>query len=330
MTSQTIPEKERSGYFPTVDGSYLRFTGETRQEFLQRQTTNHVDLLTPDRSLLTVLTSPTARILDVLILLDEGDAIGALTLPGRGERTAQFLGSRIFFNDRVTLTNATNESVQVDVFGPKAEVALNRLVETLSKKAAPEAIAAIEISQTVVLGAGVRIVRMEPTFGMGYRLLLPRASLNQVAAILEQSGLEQITADEFDCLRVEAGLPSAGHELTEEYTPLETGLLIAVLDSKGCYTGQEVIARQITYDKVTRLLCGLRLSGPAEAGSELISLEGIPAGKLTSAVESPRLGWIGLGVVKRPYLQRGTVLRVGPVEPDGAVAKVGMLPFSTA
>jgi folate-binding protein YgfZ len=102
-------------------------------------------------------------------------------------------------------------------------------------------------------------------------------------------------------MRVEAGLPAAGAELSEDYTPLEAGLAAAISSTKGCYTGQEVLARQITYDKVTQHLCGLRLTRRAQPGGRVWAPDGSPVGRVTSAATSPRFGEIALAVVKRPH-----------------------------
>lgn len=312
MTTPTASSIQPSGYHVFTDGGYLCIEGETRREFLQRQTTNHIDLLQPERSLLTVLTSATARILDVLILLEDGDAVGMITLPGRGAATAQFLKRRIFFNDKVSVRDESSTVAQIELFGPLAEAALEKL-------GLP---GPLDVNGVAAGDHELRIVRPEPAFGLGYRLLLPIGSLQAVEASLSAAGLERVSSGDYHTLRVEAGLPSAGHELTEDYTPLEVGLLAAISSTKGCYTGQEIIARQITYDKVTRLLCGLRLSEMAAPGAELKSQDDTPAGRLTSVTDSPRLGPIGLGVIKRPYNKTGEVLRAG-----SAVAQVTPLPF---
>ncbi len=118
-----------------------------------------------------------------------------------------------------------------------------------------------------------------------------------------------LSPDSRHILRVEAGLPAAGAELSEEYTPLEAGMEHAVSGDKGCYPGQEVLARQVTYDKVTQRLVGLKLSEPVTPGKRLLA-EGKPAGVVTSAAVSPRFGAIALGVVKRPHHEVGTRLEV--------------------
>ncbi len=94
-------------------------------------------------------------------------------------------------------------------------------------------------------------------------------------------------------------------ELTEAHTPLEINLQAAISTDKGCYTGQEIIARQINYDKITRSMVGLRLEAPTHAGAR-VSAGDKSAGTVTSAVESPRYGPIALAVLKRPNNLAGT------------------------
>jgi folate-binding protein YgfZ len=127
---------------------------------------------------------------------------------------------------------------------------------------------------------------------------------------------------------VENGLPAAESELTGDYTPLEMGLETAISNTKGCFTGQEVIARQLNYDKVTQHLVILRLQAHGEAG-ERAWVEGRPVGLLTSAVQSPRFGPLALAVIKRPYHQPGTgVIIGGDGKTGGTPAVVAESPLS--
>ena len=119
------------------------------------------------------------------------------------------------------------------------------------------------------------------------------------------------------------GRAAVGAELTGDYTPLEAGLAWAVSDNKGCYTGQEIIARQITYDKVTKTLVGLRSDVPLLVG-ENVTADGRSVGVVTSSGYSPALGRpLALAVVKRPFNTAETELVV-----SGNVAQVVL--FSAA
>ncbi len=107
--------------------------------------------------------------------------------------------------------------------------------------------------------------------------------------------------DAYQARRIELGRPLPGAELTGEYSPLEAGLAWACAENKGCYTGQEIIARQITYDKVTRTLVGIVGDDPLSAGAALTA-DGRDVGTVTSAAQSPLLDSpIALAVVKRPH-----------------------------
>ena len=114
--------------------------------------------------------------------------------------------------------------------------------------------------------------------------------------------------------------------MSEAYTPLEVGLQAAISDSKGCYTGQEIIARQITYDKVTQQLRILRMEKPLEPGAQ-VRVEGKKAGVLTSAAESPQFGPVGLAVLKRPHHEIGTLVELETVDGTLVAARVVQPPL---
>jgi tRNA-modifying protein YgfZ len=318
-------EAAPSGYLAARDGSaffiipqpgYLVVSGEDRVAFLQRQTSNDVRALAPGQAVLTVLTSATARILDVLYLFQEGDSVGVITLQGRGEATYRYLRSRIFFMDKVALSS--NGLAQIDLLGPQSGV----ILDLLGLGAAPQA---NQIIQTNLQDLPVRLLGLEPSFAPGCRLLVANEAAAQVEERLRQAGAIRLTEESYDVLRVEAGLPAGSHELVEDYTPLEAGLAVAISDKKGCYTGQEVLARQVTYDRVTQSLCGLKLAGSSNAGDKLQSSDDSPAGRITTQVESPRHGRIALAVLKRPFNQPGTVLYTAAAQVEAVVTE---LPFS--
>ncbi len=308
----------RGVYYPRPDTGYLRVGGSHRLDFIQRQTTNDVRRLAPERALLTVLTSPTARILDVFTLLHEEDAVGVVTQPGRAAAAAH-LRSRIFFMDEVTVEDASAEVAQLDVEGSAAS-------DLLLPAGLGRLPSAGEVVSGEIAGVAMRVVGQQGLAGVGYRVIGPASGFSVVVAALEDAGASRLSDKSYAILRVEAGLPAAEHELTEDYTPLEVGLQGAVSDDKGCYTGQEVIARQITYDKVTQRLVGLNLDGFAAAGADVLAGDR-RVGRVTSSADSPRLGPIALAVIRRPHHEPGTRLSVA--DPAGILeATVVPLPFS--
>jgi folate-binding protein YgfZ len=129
--------------------------------------------------------------------------------------------------------------------------------------------------------------------------------------------------DALEVLRIEAGTPRYGRELSESVLPAEVGLARAISISKGCYTGQEIVARMATRGGASHALVGLALAaGPLpEPGSPILA-EAARAGELTSAAFSARAGAIALGFVRRAHAALGTALEVG-----GRSARVAALPF---
>jgi tRNA-modifying protein YgfZ len=312
---------EGVAFYSHPAAGYLRIAGADRAAFIQRQTSNDIRLLAPDRAVLSVLTSPTARILDVLYFVDEGNEgqIGAVTLPGRGAATFRFLKSRIFFNDQVAVTDLSPTTAQIDLMGPGAGEVLRQL--GLSGE-----IPLHGVQKAPIHGFDARVVHTSPSFILGSRLLLPVEAMPTLEASLEAAGAARLDPQVYELLRIEAGIPGPGGELTEAFTPLETGLESAVSDKKGCYTGQEILARQVTYDKVTQKLRGLLLTGEAAPGDRVWA-EGKPAGEITSAALSPRLGWIALAVLKRSFLEPGLPVAAGRTSEAAQPAVVSSLPF---
>jgi len=307
----------QAAYYVIPDPGLLQFSGHDRIAFLQRQTTNDLNALTPQHTLVTTLTSPTARILDVLTLMGEDDTFSALTLAGRATQTTAYLQSRIFFMDKLTVSDASAHFTQIELLGPQSGSTMTAL--GFSKLVKEDEIISTEINEGIVLAFN--------TFGSSLRLLTQIENIETVLAALDTAGAEQLKKDTYEVLRVEAGLPAPGHELTEDYSPLETGLMDTVSMTKGCFTGQEVIARQVNFDKVTRRLVGLRLAEMVNTGTTVKSHENNqPAGIITSTTASPRFGPIALAVLKRPFDQPGTQL-IATQGDNNISATVTNLPF---
>ena len=299
---------------------YLRVAGEDRIDFIQRQTTNDAKKLTPESAQLSVLTTATARILDVwrLVMESESDEIGVITLPGRGSATINYLRTRIFFMDKVTVTDASAEIAQIEVFGPTAaDVLRNCEIDV------PEA---GQVVNGEIGGIAARVIGLDGMIGRGMLLLVAADQAESVIGALTNAGAESLDAAAYDVLRIEAGLPGPDRELTDEYTPLEANLDGAISDTKGCYTGQEIIARQITYDKNTKRLVGIKLASSVEPGAT-VKVEGRTAGAITSVADSPRFGALALAVLKRPHFEASTAVSVVADDENVVQGETVSLPF---
>jgi folate-binding protein YgfZ len=169
-------------------------------------------------------------------------------------------------------------------------------------------------------GLTARAIRTD----VGVDLLCDAADTAALRTALEEAGAVAVGEAAAECLRVERGRPRYGTDLDETVIPQEAGLNErAVSFTKGCYVGQETVARLYYRGKPNRQLRGLRLSAPAQAGGEL-GFEGRAVGLVTSAVTSPRFGPIALGFVRREA-PVGSTVSVGPG--DELTAEVIELPF---
>src|SRR3954452_432110 len=144
-----------------------------------------------------------------------------------------------------------------------------------------------------------------------------------VDVIGQRPDLPEASADTSEILRIERGRPRLGYELGDDVIPQEAGINErAVSFTKGCYVGQETVARLFYKGKPNRHLRGLRLSAPVASGPEL-TLDGKVVGRLGSVADSPAHGPIGLALVRREA-EPGATLAAGGA---GVVAEVVELPF---
>jgi folate-binding protein YgfZ len=159
--------------------------------------------------------------------------------------------------------------------------------------------------------------------GAGIDLFFPVAERERLTAALLAAGAVAVAPEAAEILRVEAGAPRFGAEMDTATMPAEAGIVEAAVSfTKGCYIGQETVARLHYKGKPNRHLRGLRLSGPAAPGAAL-RLGDKEVGTLGSAIVSPALGRIGLAIVRREA-EPGAELAVGE---DGVTAQVVALPF---
>lgn len=150
--------------------------------------------------------------------------------------------------------------------------------------------------EVAAAAGGSALVASPPWPGVGGADVLWRRAGGQ------RFGVPEISEEDYEAERILAGMPRMGAELTEKTIPAETGLIpLTVSFTKGCYTGQELVARVDSRgSNVARRLRGLRLGGPVDAGSGLFD-GATQVGTITSAARSARSGWVGLAYVKRGF-----------------------------
>ncbi len=299
---------EACGLLDRSERGKLALTGGEAKSFLQGQVTNDVEALSPGQGCYAAFLTPKGKMLGDLRILDAGDEILLDT-----ERVAlQELFNmirRFSIGFEVELHKRTIERGLLSLLGPESEaIAAGELGEP-EHSHAPVTIGGFE----------ARAIRTD----LGVDLLCDAADVDGLRTALADAGVVAVPEAVAECLRVERGRPRYGVDLDDTVIPQEAGLNErAVSFTKGCYVGQETVARLHYRGKPNRQLRGLRLSEAAAIGDEL-AFEGRSVGRLGSVAVSPRFGPIALALVRREA-PVGSVVAVG----DGAQGEVVELPFS--
>lgn len=279
------------------DLGVLIFTGETRLDLLDRMSTQKVKNLQPGEGAATILTTDIGRMIDRIILYADTGKVTALTSENNSDDVARYLMRFVFFRDDFYIHDASAETAVFGVNGPQAGEKLAAAGfpagELLPHHWRPVEVAGIKIS----------IHRADPINGGGYFVMVPAEDRESLWQRLVGSGLVVAGADAFEFLRVEAGMPRFGREISGDYIPLEANLWDDVSFNKGCYIGQEIIARMESRGRIAKRLVRLLPSEPVEAGAA-ITAGGKKAGAVTSAAVGPR-GPVALGYVKTAVLDAG-------------------------
>lgn len=307
----------------------LELVGEDRERFLNGMVTCEVRGLGPAGGTYGFLTSRKGGVLADFALLDLGDRFLLELPPGRSPAAADHLGLYLLA-DRVELRPADG-ALPLALAGPQARPVLRELLAAAGGDFPPAAEARWGHAEVEIAGAAVRLAS-RPLLGVeAWTLWVAREDAETVAeAVLAASGasagpVRPIGFDAFDTVRVEAGVPSWGRDYDDSNLPQETGVEEALNFTKGCYLGQEVVARIHYRGGVNRRLRGLQFDGdePPEEGTELL-LDGRVVGKVGSVAQSPDLeGPVGLAVLHKRGAEPGTRLEVA----SGGEAEVSELPL---
>jgi len=302
---------ESCGLLDRSERGKLALTGADARSFLQGQVTNDVEGLTPGQGCYAAFLTPKGKMLGDLRILDAGDEV--LLDTERVALQALFNMIRQFsIGYDVELHKRTLERGLLSLIGPEAGVI-----------AGASELSANENANSLLSIPGTQLSARAIRTDVGIDLLCDSADTDALRAALEDAGAVPVAEAAVECLRVERGRPRYGIDLDDSVIPQEAGLNErAVSFTKGCYVGQETVARLYYRGKPNRQLRGLRLSGAASPGDEL-TFDGRVVGRVSSIAESPRLGPIALALVRREAPPGTTVLVSG----NGSAAEVIELPF---
>ena len=288
-----------------------------RLRFLHNQSTNDFEQLKPGQGCDTVFVTSTARTIDLATAYVTEDAVLLLVSPQRRQYLIDWLDRYIFFADKVKLQDVTSETAAFSLIGSNSDALLEQLgVSSIIGQpyATHQLVQLADVEVRVAVGSGLATP--------GYTLIVPAEKAANVWSFLVAAGSVPMGDRVWEVLRIQQGRPVPERELTEDYNPLEAGLWQTLSFNKGCYIGQETIARLNTYKGVKQYLWGIRLDAPAEPGS-VITVGEEKVGKLTSYTDTEN-GAFGLGYIRTKAGGAGLQVQVG--ETTGEVVD---LPFLT-
>ncbi len=301
---------EACGLLDRSQRGKLALTGADAKAFLQGQVTNDVEVLGPGGGCYAAFLTPKGKMLGDVRILDTGDEILLDT-----ERVAlQELFNmirRFSVGYDVDLHKRTLQSGLVSLLGPRAGEAVD--VAELGPAEHAHVITALD-------GIAVRAIRTD----VGIDLLCDSEHTPALIEALAARGARPVSEAAADCLRIEHGRPRYGIDLDDSVIPQEADLNArAVSFTKGCYVGQETVARLFYRGKPNRQLRGLRLSQPAPTGTQITFGDRV-VGQIGSVADSPALGSIALALVRREA-PPGSHVAVGASEIKAVVVE---LPFA--
>ncbi|HMC49303.1 MAG TPA: folate-binding protein [Solirubrobacterales bacterium] len=300
--------REECGVLDRSNRGKLLVTGSEAAEYLQGQLTNDIEALAAGEGCYAALLDRKGHMqADMRVLVVDGEKVWVDTEPEAMAAAKRHLEMYKIGRD-ADVVDAGDERAIVSLIGPRS-------AELAGSSPLPE------YCHEEIAVEGIECPAVGTALGID---LIPRAEdRERLIAALADAGAPEVSAEAAEIVRIESGVPRFGNEMDTTTMPAEAGIVErAVNFEKGCYIGQETVARLHYKGKPNRHLRGLRLSALA-APDATLSLGEKEVGRLGGSCVSPAHGPIGLAIVRREA-EPGVELFVGE---DGVTARVVDLPF---
>jgi folate-binding protein YgfZ len=312
--------------FDVSDRGKVEVSGPEAPNFLHNLSTNDILNLPLGAGCEAFFTTNKAKVVSYALIyhvrISGGkDALWLDVDAGQAQRLIDHL-NHFLIAEQVEIGDRTADFSQFLLAGPRAKAVL----EDAIGQSMPDLGPLQHLERTIGASATCHVRRHDPLCKMGFDLVCLRSRADDVRRRLIDGGALPAGADTYEVMRVEAGTPLYGRDIDDNRFAVEVGRTNAVSYSKGCYLGQEpIVMARDRAGHVNRYFRGLKFASAAAEGMKLVGADDQPAGVVTSAVESPRLGPIGLGYVRRGSEQGGVVLKV---ESSGETVTVSDLPMA--
>jgi len=293
---------QQAGFSLLADQSVLVIGGRHRTRWLHGMITQDVNKLAPGEGRYGCVVDIKGKVQHDFQLFNDHDGEALLMLMDTERITPMVDALRNYIvAERITFDAQTDETAILTVQGPASDDLVGQ----------PEA----DLSLVDWDGHAIRIARHRRGLHSGYDLIVPTAAVDGVRKRLTDHGALPVSEEDLEIVRIEAAIPRYGVDVDNRIIPLEAGMLDAIHWEKGCYVGQEVLARMFHRGHTNKELRQLAISGktlPA-AGAEIFSAANSAkaCGRITSSVYSPaQQSVLALGYVRREHFEPGTVLTV--------------------
>lgn len=319
--------REGVGIIDLSSRGKLRLSGKDHLKFLQGMLSNDVMKLEEGKGMYATVLTVKGRMISDMRVYRESESILLDLEPGLKQKVLELL-TKFRLSYKANIDDITETMGLLSIQGPRA----SKLLDLLFGEKVPQ-MEQYDFMQKEALGHILTVVSVNRTGEQGFDIYLSNDGLQDLWEALMEKGRElnvkPIGYNALNMLRIEAGIPVFGADMDENNIPIEAGLWDALDFDKGCYVGQEVVARIKWRGHVNWHLVGFESEGEVapEVGDEIFSDER-KIGRITSSTLSPTLNkLLSLGYIRREFKEVGTEVSV--LRPDESIvgAEVKELPF---
>ncbi len=292
------------------DSAIIELKGKDVLDLLHRISTNSLKDLLKENFKRTIFTNEKGKIIDLATIVNFGDHQLLISSDYHKEKVIKWVEKYVIMDD-VQVTDSNGKYVLLGLLGPQADSFMTLICGNSVNEIKPGTFKAVR-SEGIIFFLAKHVDRKG--YFKYYILADPVNAIDLIKYMRENKGpydFNLIGDDAYSTYRIMYGIPSAPNELNDVYNPHETKLLDYVSFTKGCYIGQEVIARLDTYSKVQKFLCGVTFNEPVDADKPFSLFNGTDteAGLVTSSIYSVRCNrHIGLAYIRKEYTEEGTEL----------------------
>ncbi len=313
---------ENCAWFERTDRAIFSVRGTDALDYLNRVTTNELRDLASLHHRQTMLCTDKGRIVDLLdVFMIEAEIFVMSSLHALPQVLAHLRSYAVM--DDVHFSGPLDTFSVLEISGPHTSSALRFLFGDTQEL--PQANNIVKLKYE---GFELYALSSQALCELSFLLLVPKEDSPRRSAFLSELSLtiQQASADEYELLRLDSGHATAPSELNGDFNPLEANLLHLINFKKGCYIGQEVIARLDSYNKVQKRLVGFRANTALPLKAQ-IEVEEVAVGYITSVSHSPRFGHVALGYIRNEHALEDKVCVVRSVD-NSVQVHLQLLPFT--